>query len=230
MNESPLALLFRNKVVRIVLIVDVIIALVIIGIAIAKSMKTSTLTLNIVPIDATILVDGKKYQNNSYSFFPGSHKVEISHPDLDTKTFDITLEPGHNFAITTFLKKGDDLRFYLLRDNLSDFYDLEDIASAGNNSTYDHDTSAETFITNTRAALDLYNNELPIEYQEYEENEYGESPVIDITIKQNYAQECQTYLCIKAFILGAADKAFANKLLTNAGFKLEDYEISYNTY
>lgn len=231
MNESPLALLFRNKVVRFILIFDAIVIFIIVIIAIMQSFKNATLTLNIVPVDATILVDGKKYQNNSYSFSPGPHKVEISHPDLDTKTFDINLEPEHNFTLTTFLKKGDDFSFYLIKDNLSAFLDLENIASAESNFTYNHDTSAESFISKTRSALDLYNNELPIEYQEYKKNEDNESSVVvDVTIKQNNAQECQTFLCIKAFILGAADEAFVNTLLTNAGFNLEDYEIYYKTY
>ena len=230
MNEPPLALLFRNKIVRAILIIDVIVVIVLVGIAIAQSFKTSTLTLNVVPVNSKILVNGKKYQNGSYPLHPGTHKIEISHPDLDTKIFDIKLEAEHNLAIATFLKKGDDLSFYTRKDSLPDFYHLEQIASASSNFTYDRDTSAEAFISKTRTALDLYNNALPIEYQEYEKNDGESSVVVDVSIKQHYGQECQTFLCIKAFILGAADEAFANTLLIDAGFKLEDYEIYYKTY
>ena len=120
-NLSPLKAFFRNKWVLLTIAVDILIIIALITIAVVKSMKKSVLTINVVPVDAVVKVNGQTgYTNGSYRLFPGVYEIEISHPELATKTFSIDLAKHDVGTITTFLS-DDDFSFYQLRANLGAF-------------------------------------------------------------------------------------------------------------
>ena len=105
---------------------------------------------------------------------------------------------------------------------------LAEIASADNNLTTDHDTSAENFIQEFQDNYHMFTTQLPIEYQESEG--YGSNLQIlkNITIKANY--NCEKTLCIQALVAGTDSKDFVSQLLQEKGFNTEDFEIEYKFY
>ncbi len=231
MDNLPLGVFLRNKWVRIVLIIDALLLVAIIAFMIIGAMRTSILVLNITPVDAKILVNGKEYSNGTYSFKSGEYEIVISHEALETKSLSINLESGHNLTVATFLKpESNDFAYYTLKGNFDSFSKLEEIASSNNNLTYDSDHSAETFISSFRKKYDALLEALPIEHQEYTNTVDGRELTKDITIKMNSDAECKTFVCLKALMLGTDNQSMVKSLMLEKGLKAEDYEIYYKIY
>lgn len=231
-SASPIKIFFRNKWVRLILILDVLVIIAIVAIAIYNSTKNAIITFTIAPIDATITVNGNSsYQNGSFQFRPGTYEVVISHDELDSKSFTIELEANSNAAITTFLTKDGSLDFYELNDNQSSYLMLSRIASSSDNQTTDHDTSAEAFITKFEKNYNLYQTELPINHTEYTIIDDKDTMVYDLTIRRaSDKSSCIKYLCIEAIMILTNDKNLVNSMLEDAGFNLEDFEVEYKIY
>lgn len=234
-SVSPIRNFFRNKWVRLILIIDVSVIIAIIVFSINKAAKTAVVSFNVTPVDATITINGNgNYQNGGEAYFltPGTYDVQISHSDLNTKTFTIDLADDSNTTITTFLSKDGDFYFYTLRDNFSSFNRLASIASAEDNQTTDNDTSAEIFIANFQEQYNLYQTELPINYTErIPSSERGITVAYDLTIRRaSDKSSCIKYLCIEAFMTLTDDKNLVNSMLEDIGFNLEDFEIEYKIY
>lgn len=225
-SVTPIGNFFRNKWVRTVLVVDVIVIIVIATVAIYNSAKNSIINFTVTPIDSTITVNGDdSYHNGSFQFYPGSYEIVISHSGLDSKTFNIDLQSNSSAAITTFLAKNDSFDFYQLKDNYPSYLMLERIASSSDNQTTDHDTSAEEFIADFQRNYSLYSNELPVTYSEYDDS--GKLSKY-ISVRENH--NCIITLCLKAVVHSENDEALVNALLIGAGFNLEDFEIEYEIY
>lgn len=227
---SPLKAFFQNKWVRLVLVIDVIIIVAIIGVLIYNLTKNAIISFTIAPIDATITVNGNSsYSNGSFQFHPGTYEVVISHDNLDSKTFTIELQPNSNVAITTFLTEDGNLDFYELKDNYSSYLMLTRIASSSDNQTTDNDTSAEAFITRFQEAYSLYSSELPVTYSEYATDDRGRSYLANyISVRAKH--DCSYTLCLEAVLFKEDDRPMVNKMLEEAGFNVEDYEIKYRIY
>ncbi|MBR3230885.1 hypothetical protein IKF73_02580 [Candidatus Saccharibacteria bacterium] len=225
-NLSPLKAFFRNKWVLLTIAVDILIIIALITIAVVKSMKKSVLTINVVPVDAVVKVNGQTgYTNGSYRLFPGVYEIEISHPELATKTFSIDLAKHDVGTITTFLS-DDDFSFYQLRANLGAFFSLSQIASKNSNQTTDQDTSAESFIATFQKNYQLYSTKLPIEYLERDISTGYVSK--NVTIKTN--PSCELTLCLEALMFGTDDQNLVRTLLNQQGFNTEDFRIDYQIY
>lgn len=220
---SPIGSFFRNKWVRLILIVDILAIIGIIAIIIYNLTKNSIINFTIAPIDATITVNGNSsYHNGSYQFHPGTYEVVISHDGLNSKTFTVELQDNSSAAITTFLSGSDNFDFYRLKDNYSSYLALERIAAASDNQTTDHDTSAETFIADFQRNYNLYSAQLPATYSEYDEK--GKLTKY-ISVRRN--DNCSITLCLEALVNNEDDKILANSLLQGKGFNLKDFEIEY---
>ena len=227
---SPLQAFFRNKWVRLFLVVDVVLLLILILILIWQTTKVSTIKLNVVPFDSTITINGKSgFTNGEYSITPGTYQVTISHDNLETKTLAVDISPKNVVSVTTFLSDTDKtFDFYKLRKNLDSFNSLKEIASSENNLTTDHDTSAETFIQKFQTNYTDFTTKLPIEYRE--STGYGETLSIQKNITLKAAYDCDLTLCIQALVVGTDSKEFVDNLLRDKGINLEDFEIEYKFY
>lgn len=231
-SVSPIRAFFRNKWVRLILVLDVAIIISIIVVLIINSTKQSIITFNVVPADSQISLNGKSgYSNGSYRLAPGVYDVEISHEGLDTKNFKVDLEKDDISTIITFLHQGDNFDFYTLRDNIGDYLSLAEIASAGYNQTTDQDISAEGFIDKINYNTKLYQEELPIDYTEYMRSENKDIMAYNIAIRRAIDKSsCTKYLCIEAIMILTDDKNIVNSMLEDAGFNLEDFEIEYKIF
>lgn len=231
-SVTPIGNFFRNKWVRLILVLDVVIIISIIVVLIINSTKQSIITFNVVPADSQISLNGKSgYSNGSYRLAPGVYDVEISHEGFDTKNFKVDLGKDDISTIITFLHQGDNFDFYTLRDNIGDYLNLAEIASAGYNQTTDQDISAEGFIDKINYNTKLYQEELPIDYTEYMRSENKDIMAYNIAIRRAIDKNsCTKYLCIEAIMILTDDKNIVNSMLEDAGFNLEDFEIEYKIY
>lgn len=232
-NTAPARMFFRSKWVKLVLVFDVLLIIAIVIIAVINGMKSSILGLNITPIDAQVLINGKEYENsNSYRMRPGEYEVSVSREGLETKKFEIKLEGDSILDVTTFLAGDDDsFEFYELAGNYESFYRLAGMASVEYNITVDQDTRAEEFIAKYQKAYDLFTSGvLPINYTEYATADGGGGLVKDVTIMVNRDGDCTKTMCIKALMVGTDSKELIADLLASKGLKAEDYEIIYKVY
>ena len=233
---SPLRAFFKNKWVRIILIIDAIALLIVIGLAIWNATKVSTITFNIAPIDATISVNGNtNYTNGQYAITPGTYEVTISREGLESKTLTVDLTPKHVTTVSAFLVGADNsFNFYELKENYESYKKLESIASKENNITTDSDTSAEEFVGNYQRNLRLYQTALPIDYSDQQEIIRAGSPWYTttraFTISYNHSDECTKTLCIKISIEKIDDDNFIQEYLKEKGFDIKLYEVKYETH
>lgn len=229
---SPIRIFFRNKWVIGTLCLNAVVIITIITIAIINSTKTAIITFNITPINATISINGNTSYNTSstYRLHPGTYNITISHDGLDSKTFDINLPSHSSTLLTTYLSadKGTNFSFYEQKSNYDSTQKLLAIASPDNNQTYDHDTSAQNFVSEYGPTLDAYNSNLPIIETSRENPDDGGRLLSSISIQKD--SNCDKYLCVSVQSFGVQDiTKSVNRILTTAGLDLKYLEINYAT-
>ena len=230
MGNSALKDFFRNKWVRLILALDVIVIIVIIGLMISKAMRSATLVLDVSPLDATIKLNGGgEYASGTYELVPGEYKVEISHDGLDTKTFDVKIDSGEIANITTYLTNDGNIDWYKQKVNRGSYSKIVDMVSVDKNLTTDQDGSAVEQVKELEDNFQKLKN-LPITKVVYDQTDTGRHLNTDITIRANYSDECSTWLCLEALMYGTDDESIIEQLLTNNGFDAEAYEIKYKVY
>ena len=69
-NLSPLQAFLRSKWVRVVLVVDVLLVLLLIGVAIFQNTKTATVDILTVPSVAKVKIGGGEYESGAYQTVP----------------------------------------------------------------------------------------------------------------------------------------------------------------
>ncbi len=231
-SYSRLKEFLSKRWVKAVFVADILVFIAIIAIIVWHTTKTAIITFSVAPVDAIITLNGQSdYKNGTYKLHPGNYKITISRDGLESKTFDLELDSDHVATVTTFLVgENNNFEFYELKDNYTSFQKLSEIASAGNNQTTDHDTSAEEFIAKFQGLQSFYSANLPFEYSEYGNSTDGRTTLeYGITVRTSNEDTCQKFLCIK--VVGKnTEKTFINQLLTERGFNLEDYEIHYQLY
>lgn len=233
-NTSPIKLFFHQKWVRIVLVLDLLAIIAVIAVAIFNTTKTAVVTFYVAPTDATITVNGAKYENGTYKFSPGSYDITISHPELNSKTFHYDLASDSSTLVTTFLSSTDDdgdpsFDFYEQSSNYYSFQALASIAGKDNNQTIDHDTSAEDFVARMQKILSI-ESLLPIV-----DNIYGVPGVNTATtgysIRNNIDnQECQKVACLLVMYYGEGYEEAVAEEIRSIGYNPTDYEIIYERY
>ena len=230
-NVSPLKAFFRNKWVRIILIIDIIAFLVVIGIIIMNSTKVSTINFNIAPVDATISVNGNtNYTNGQYAITPGSYEIVVSHEGLESKTFNIDIEPHYVVALTTFLKGADNgFGFYELNANYESYEKLKAIASKDNNLTTDQDTSAEQFISDSEHKLSIVNI-LPIKGYVYADPSVGASTAGFAIRDGKSRRDCEKIACLLVNYYGEGYEETVAEKIKAAGYNPADYQLLYERY
>ena len=226
---SPIQLFFRNKWVRLFLIIDLLLIIILIIILIWQSTKVSTISFNITPLDSNISINGKHFENGQSSITPGEYQVTITHDGLVPKSFILSIAPQEVTTITAFLTDANSsFDYYKQRSNYMSYKKLEEIASVNNNITTDHDTSAESFIQKFQENYHAFTNILPINYNESEG--YGQTLKILKTISIVAKYDCELTLCAKAQVVGTNSQEFIRSLMQNKGINVEDFEIEYKFY
>ncbi len=233
MNEGEVSALrsfFRRKWVRIVLVLDILIIIVLIAIMAINANKTVKIKFEVTPLSSTILMNGVKYENGTYTVDPGKYEIQISHEGMDTKTFEVKLEAQDNLFMTTYLSDDGKFGFYELKENYPDFEVLRSMASAGDNRTFDHDTSAMKFIKDFDDNYTLM-EKLPVINQEPSKYglEYGVGYEYDVLTIMDGADldECVKTLCLYVTDTLGGREQYAKSLIDRMGYDANDYQIIY---
>lgn len=215
---------FRNKWVRLILVLDIVAIIAIVAVAIVNSLRTAVIEFNVTPVNSVISVNGdSSYSNGSYRFFPGTYEITVSREGLDPKTFILELGNNDIQTVALFLSNNGNFDFYELKENYSSFAKLAEIASAANNLTIDHDTSAEKFIEefNRKTSIDQI---LPLEYQFVDDTNYGANSFFAINENPNCIYNG---LClIVSPIINASEDQILEFIRTN-GYNPNDYQITF---
>ena len=221
----------RNEWVRVVLAVNIVAVLVVVSFSLFDATKTATVVFNVVPVDATIEVNGGgvRYKNGSYRLHPGTYEIRISCDGLDTKTFFVDLRSGYNTPVTVFLSEGSNFGFYEFRDNHASFEKLSEIASPNNNQTTDHDTSAEEFILQQEQKNSI-SKFTPIRFAICE-NPATRVNCDAVEVTYDYSEKCDNQKCL---IIKGRKEELTNDVITELtnqlsgrGYNLDNYRYIY---
>lgn len=233
MNEGEVSVLrgfFRRKWVRVVLVLDALAVVVLIVVLIINANRTARIEFDITPMDAKITMNGTIYENGTYAIAPGKYEIQISHEGMDTKTFEVKLEAQDNLFMTTYLSDGGKFGFYELKENYPDFEALRSVASAGDNRTFDHDTSAMKFIKDFDDSYALL-EELPVINEEPSKNgfESGVRYAYDVLTIMDGAdlEECVKTLCLYVTDTLGGREQYAKSLVDKMGYDANDYQMVY---
>lgn len=228
---SPVRLFLRNKWVRITLILDTLILLSTLGFIIYSATKVSNINFEIAPIDAVISVNGNtNFTNGTYVITPGTYDIQISHENLETKTFTVDIAPHSAITLTAFLKGADDnFSFYESKENSPSYFKLSEIAASGKNLTYDNDASAEKFIKKVTKILGLFEL-LPIKGYIYANPEIGTSTAGFAIKDGRNNSECKKIACLLINYYGQDYEDAVAEKIQAAGYAPGDYQLIYKRY
>lgn len=231
---SPIKAFFQNKWVWLVMVLNLIAIVVVAVLFISNANKTAVMNFVITPVDAEIAVNGKSgYSNNgeAYYFAPGTYEVKISREPLNTKVITVDLEADHNTTVTTFLSEDGGFEFYKLKENLSSYYVLTEIAAKNDNQTIDDDTSAEDFIEKMQNNFELFSEYLPIVDRTPTGYglEYGVGYQYDTLMIEDgrYLENCKEILCLYVTDTSGEKEQYAMSVIKKFGFDTDLCQIIY---
>ncbi len=230
MQDSDSSLLrefFRNKYIRIFLIIDILAVLAVIGLLIYRATRISTIYINVAPLNATVSINGTNYSNGQYDITPGSYNIKISREGLETKTISVNIEPHHYVTVTTFLTDANkSFDFYKLKNNYGSYQKLKSIASAEKNITTDNDTSAQEFIANYDRITSIL-DKLPLKGYVYTESGVN-MPTGGFAIHNGEStQKCDRRACLLVKYYGKDYENAVTEKIKAAGYNPDDYQIVY---
>ena len=203
--------LHRHKVAFGVTCGSVIIILILVFISI-KTVFSASLDVLVVPTDATILIDGEKFENGIYeNLLVGKRKVVISREGFDTMEFEIELKRDERTRIYEYL--GGNSEWYASLTDPDTLY-LIDIIK---------EYHGQQQLVDLRARYPVMES-LPIIFEHYYNN-YTE--YISYRIDGGQYKECKQSFCLKITDFSGGNYNRALDYMREKGYNPSDYEIIY---
>jgi hypothetical protein len=166
--------------------------------------KDSELVLLVAPSTATVKLDGRKIKSGTIKIRSGSHKLEFSGDELETKTIDFDIAKNETKSINCYATgAGGNFDYYLGHEE-----EIERLALVG-------DDEAKVFVdyyNRTKSILDL----LPIVVSE----DHGSK-----TATLSKGEDCERSYCLKLVNDNADLGSKMEKKLAELGYSLGDYEV-----
>ena len=214
-NLSPLQEFFRSKWVKLVLIFDVLLILVVIGVAIFQNTKSAMIDVSIVPSTAVAKIGGHTYNNHSaYRIHPGKYTVEISAEGFVPQTMEISPERDAITRISAYLSPTDDNKNAYAKNGDASMLEQVDSEEAARISK----------IISISKILPLNHTERVIDAD-------GEVSIVkDITITPKNDATCKEYYCLKVATILDKNEDTVRQLLAERGYNLDDYGVEYKVY
>ena len=228
---SPVQAFFKNKWVRLILVVDAAVLVVLLVVMIMNAMKNSVISFNVTPMDAKISINGSEYAEGSYKFAPGTYEIAISREGMESKSFTVELGGDSIANVATFLVGEDGgFDFYELKENYDSFLKLAEMASINNNMTVDQDTRAEEFVRGFEEDYTIF-DVLPIVDKTLSQYglEAGVDYQYDVLTIQNGADydSCLMTLCLYITDTLSGREERAKEIVNNFGYNSDNYQIIY---
>lgn len=214
-NLSPLQAFLRSKWVRVVLVVDVLLVLLLIGVAIFQNTKTATVDILTVPSVAKVKIGGGEYESGAYRIHPGDYEATVYADGFVTKTVPVEARAGEISKVWVYLVPEEgNLNYYA--QHVDDWYNMGLMSDEEAQRVY--------------KVLSIQ-EELPMDYAEREEDDEGEMNLVkDITISANNGYGCKVYYCLKVATILDKNEETVRGLLAEKGFNLDDYEVEWKVY
>lgn len=197
----------QHQLAIFIVAIDIILVLVLILLNVIKSSKNAILDILVTPTDATVLVDGRQYNNGSYKFFPGPVEIQIKKDGFTTKTLSLNLAANHTAKLYTYLLTEDgSLEYYSTHSE--DLYVLKQVSDSS--------------ITNYVSKLSI-KDILPYKYAVTDASGKLIRFFIDVDTK-----DCPSSFCLQAVNYRNSSKEFIQQtFLEKTGYNLNDYETYY---
>ena len=214
-NLSPLQAFLRSKWVRVMLVVDVLLVLLLIGVAIFQNTKTATVDILTVPSVAKVKIGGGEYESGAYRIHPGDYEATVYAEGFVTKTVPVEARAGEISKVWVYLVPEEgNLNYYA--QHVDDWYNMGLMSDEEAQRVY---------------RLLSIQEELPMDYVEREMDNEGEMNLVkDITISANNGEGCETYYCLKVATILDKNEETVRGLLAEKGFNLDDYEVEWKVY
>lgn len=205
----------RHKVLSLLLFLNVVAVLVVVLVIVIHASKTATVDIKVAPIDATVELNGTKYENlQSHNIAPGDYQVKISMEGMQTKEFEISVENDGFVRIWTYLL-DENGRFEYYMDHSDDAEILKDVA----------DDEAKAWLEELSQVWGI-REVLPLTFSNTFEEKATE--VVSISVRWGENDECneKAYcLIIHDFTGNNTEKALS--MIRDAGYDPNDYELVF---
>ena len=179
-------------------------------VVVALSLKdTVEVEIKVAPASATVLVDGKSYQNGTFRISSGTHNIHIEKEGFTSK--DYTFDTGTNNKLYDYLLQSDgSYTWYLSHEE-----DALILTSIG-----DYEQNLKSINYNSKYPII---ESLPIIYAHYDENyDYTE-----YRIDGGSFSGCNTDFCLKVTDTTGNNLESAKEKIREAGFNPDNYQILY---
>ena len=202
----------RHKIISAAIALNVIAILVVVLLVVVHRAKTASIDIYVAPSEATIELNGKKYDNfASYNLMPGEYHVSISMDGMKTKEYDLALENDGFARIWEYLvDDNDSLDYYLKNPDeisiLTKFSDDEEVKKVIE--YYDK-------VVSIRDAL-------PLEY--YDRSDPDNS--VGVFVEED-TDECANKILCLVIYGGEKNRDIALNLIREAGHNPDDYGIRF---
>ena len=206
----------RHKVASALIFLNVVAILVVTLVIVLHNAKTATIDIFVAPSEATIELNGGKYDNfQPYDIMPGNYHVKISMEGMQTKEFDFEIYDGEFKRVWAYLLDAEGGFGYYL-ENPDEITYLEEVAD---------DEEAKKFIAEYKKIVAI-KDKLPLQRSSTFDPEATE--LVSINIEWGEGDQCEE----KAFCLMVMDYTGKNyavvlDMIREAGFNPDDYEIVY---
>ena len=170
---------------------------------------TSEIEIRVAPASATILIDGKQYQNGNYRIPSGTHQVKIEKAGFNTKEF--SFNTASNNKLFAFLLESDGgYNWYLNHQE-----DAQLLTSIGD---YEATLESEKYYNKYKIS-----SVLPIIYANYD-TDYNYT---EFRIDGGSFTGCETNFCIKITDTTGGNYELALQKIRETGMNPDDYQILY---
>lgn len=204
----------QHKVLASVVFLNIVAVLVVILIIVLHNAKTAVVDVYVAPSEATIEINGRRYDNlQSYDFLPGDYHAVISMDGMQTKEVDFSVgEDGFYRLWEYLLDANGGFEYYINKPGEESI-----LAKVAN------DEASLKFVEEyetVAAIMDI----LPIEVDEYTSNfEY----YIRYSIQLDTENECEKVACLVIDDYTGGNEQRALEKIRSEGFDPEDYGIKY---
>lgn len=207
-----LELIRRHKIISAAIALNVIAILVVVLLIVVHRAKTVSIDVYVAPSEATIELNGKKFDNfASYNLMPGEYHVSISMDGMKTEEYDLTLESD---SFTRIWK-------YLVDDDGSLNYYLENPDEISILTKFSDDVEVKKVIEHYDKVVSI-RDALPLEY--YDRSDPNNS--VGVFVEEDMNECIDKILCLVIYG-GEKNRDIALGLIKEAGYNPDDYGIRF---
>lgn len=201
--------LLRKNPLAIIIVIGLLLLGIISAVILIYRQNTVEIELRIAPASATVLIDGKKYQNGTFRIKPGTYTIKIEKEGFTTKEYQFNTDTTKKIY-DYILQTDGSYSWYL---NHSE--DAELLTSIG-----DYEANLEATAYNDKHKI-VYS--LPIIYANYDKD-YNYT---EYRIDGGSFDGCNTDFCLKVTDTTGGNLDNAKQKIKDAGFNPDDYQILY---